>query len=85
VNTKQKLRREELEEAILEAKVSPAQAQEMRVDLAKRESAYLRRRRSRIKIKGNMIFKCSYYLRYRHFLRIESLLILWLQTFNYFL
>eukprot|EP00026_Physarum_polycephalum_P004115 Phypoly_transcript_04132.p1 GENE.Phypoly_transcript_04132~~Phypoly_transcript_04132.p1 ORF type:complete len:456 (+),score=61.36 Phypoly_transcript_04132:562-1929(+) len=44
-------RREELEEAILEAQVTPQQAQEMRADLAKRESAYLRRRRSRIKFK----------------------------------
>lgn len=44
-------RREEMEEAISENKISAAHAQEMREDLAKRESAYLRRRRSRIKIK----------------------------------
>lgn len=44
-------RHEELEEAIIENKVPPNQAQAMRDDLVKRESAYLRRRRSRIKIK----------------------------------
>lgn len=44
-------RREELEDEILENKVSAIHAQEMREDLAKRESAYLRRRRCRIKIK----------------------------------
>ena len=55
-------RREELEESISEAKVSPQQAQEMRADLAKRESAYLRRRRSRIKIKGVIYVHYNYVL-----------------------